>query len=68
MKNSEIKSLTVEELQDRLVSETNTLTKLKFAHSISPIENPIKIRTSRKLIARLKTELRAKELQNNKAV
>lgn len=62
MKNSEIKSLDIQELQEKIAAERDTLTKLKFAHSISPIENPLKIRATRKLIARLNTELRAKEL------
>jgi len=62
MKNSEIKSLNAQELQEKIAAEKDTLTKLKFAHGISPIENPLKIRASRKLIARLNTELRAKEL------
>ncbi len=62
MKNSEIKSLSKEELLEKMAAERETLLKLKFAHGISPIENPMKIRVSRKLVARLKTELRAKEL------
>lgn len=62
MKNSEIKTLNVEELNERLATEKDTLQKLKFAHAISPIENPMKIRESRKLIARLNTAIRAKEL------
>ncbi|MFP4092922.1 MAG: 50S ribosomal protein L29 [Cyclobacteriaceae bacterium] len=62
MKNSEIQSLTTEELKDKIQEEKRSLQKLKFAHAISPIENPVKIRATRKLIARLNTELRAKEL------
>jgi large subunit ribosomal protein L29 len=62
MKNSEIKALSLEELNEKLKAEQDTLSKLNFAHAISPIENPMKIRQSRKLIARLQTELRAKEL------
>lgn len=62
MKNSEIKALSKEELAQKLASEQENYQKIKFAHAISPIENPMKIRESRKLIARLKTELRAKEL------
>lgn len=62
MKNSEIKSLSEEELRDQLKSEQDKLTKLRFSHAVSPIEDPHRIRTSRKLVARLKTELRAKEL------
>jgi len=64
MKNSEIKSLDVQELREKITSEKGSLTKLRFAHSISPVENPQKIRATRKLIARLSTELRAKELNN----
>lgn len=62
MKNSEIKTLNVEELNERLAAEKETLQKLKFAHAITPIENPMKIRESRKAIARLNTAIRAKEL------
>ncbi len=62
MKNSEIKALSIEELNEKLKTEQDNLGKLNFAHAISPIENPMKIRQSRKLIARLQTELRAKEL------
>lgn len=61
MKNDEIRSLSAEELQERLASERESLTKLKFAHEVSPIENPTKIRHSRRLIAKMETELRAKE-------
>lgn len=64
MKNSEIKALTVEELSEKINTETDGLQKLKFAQAISPIENPMKIRESRRFIAKLKTELRAKQLAN----
>lgn len=62
MKNDEIRSLTTEELKERAIAESDKLQKLRFAHAISPIENPMKIRVSRKIIARLNTELRAREL------
>lgn len=62
MKNSEISSLSVEELNERLATETETLQKLRFAHAISPIENPMKIKEAKKQVARLKTAIRAKEL------
>ncbi len=64
MKNSEIKALTLDELKEKINTESSSLQKLNFAHAISPIENPMKIQQSRRLIARLKTELRAKELAN----
>lgn len=61
MKYSEIKGLTLVELREKLGSEQETLRKMKFAHQVSAIENPMKIKETRKLIARLKTELTAKE-------
>jgi large subunit ribosomal protein L29 len=66
MKNSEIKALTVAELNDKIASEREALRKIQFAHQIAAVENPMKIKSNRKLVARLKTELRAKELTNNK--
>ena len=65
MKNSEIRALTVEELKQKLEGENEALKKLKFAHAISPIENPMKLREARKLVARLNTALRQKELENS---
>ena len=63
MKYSEIKGLTLAELREKLGTEEETLRKMKFAHQVSAIENPMKIKETRKLIARLKTELTAKETQ-----
>ncbi|MBS1491096.1 MAG: 50S ribosomal protein L29 [Bacteroidetes bacterium] len=63
MKNAEIKGLTIAELQDKIGSEKENLRKMKFAHHVSAIENPMRIKETRKLVARLKTELTAKERQ-----
>lgn len=60
MKTADIKSLTVEELKDKIAVEQESLGKLKFAHAISPVENPSQLKTARRLIARLKTELNAR--------
>ena len=57
MKNSEILELATEELTARIGEERATLTKLKFAHAVSAIENPLRITKVRKDIARLNTEL-----------
>ncbi len=62
MKNSELRGLSVDELTSKLAVEKDNYQKLKFAHAITPIENPLKIREARKLIARIQTEIRAKEL------
>lgn len=59
MKNAEIKKLSVEELQNTLAAETEALARLKFAHAISPIENPLRLREARKVIARLATAINA---------
>lgn len=64
MKTSEIRGLSLDELKSKLGVEKENHDKLKFAHSITPIENPMKIRESRKLIARIQTEIRAKEINN----
>jgi large subunit ribosomal protein L29 len=61
MKNTEIKGLTVAELKEKIGSETENLRKIKFAHQISSIENPMRIKETRKLIARLHTDLTAEE-------
>lgn len=63
MKAKELKSLDAKELNEKIGIEQETLRKMKFAHQVSAIENPMKMKETRKLIARLKTELRAKELQ-----
>ena len=68
MKYAEISALSPEELSEKIIAETENLRKLKFAHAISPIENPMRIRHTRKLIARLKTAQKAQALkhkQNN---
>ncbi len=63
MKAKELKSLDAKELNEKIGIEKETLRKMKFAHQVSAIENPMKMKETRKLIARLKTELRAKEIQ-----
>ncbi|MDQ2658773.1 MAG: 50S ribosomal protein L29 [Bacteroidota bacterium] len=63
MKNSDIKNLSVAELKDKITAEKEALRKIQFAHKVSSIENPMRISQTRKLIARLSTELRAKEFQ-----
>ncbi|MFC2187169.1 50S ribosomal protein L29 [Peijinzhouia sedimentorum] len=64
MKNAEIISLSQEELAEKIAVEVENLQKLKFAHAISPLENPMKIREAKKLIARLKTEETSRNLSN----
>ncbi len=61
MENKDIQALSVAEIKDKIKEEKAGLNKLKMNHAISPIENPMKVRTTRKLIARLSTELTKKE-------
>ncbi|NNF01124.1 MAG: 50S ribosomal protein L29 [Bacteroidia bacterium] len=58
MKISIVKELTTEEVRDKIKEERENYTRLKLNHAVSPIENPMKIRDSRRLIARLETELK----------
>ena len=58
MKTSEIKDLTTEEIREKIETEKAALTKMKMNHAVSPLENPMLIRTTRRNIARLMTELR----------
>lgn len=60
MKNSEITGLSKDELTAKIAEETENLAKLKFAHAISAIENPTRITSVRKNIARLNTALTSK--------
>ena len=63
MKNSEITQLTTKELEERINDEKNLLTRIKLNHTISPLDNPMKIKESRRLLARLLTEMRKRELE-----
>ncbi|MCX6203136.1 MAG: 50S ribosomal protein L29 [Bacteroidetes bacterium] len=60
--NKGLKDLTVTDIKARIDEDQLRLKKLEFAHAISPLENPMSIRGLRKDIARLKTELKKKEL------
>jgi large subunit ribosomal protein L29 len=60
MKQKDIQALSVQELKDKLHEEKGSLEKMHLNHKISPVENPMKIRESRKLVARLSTELTKK--------
>ena len=62
MKTREIKELTTAEIQDRFVAEKENLTRMTLNHAISPLDNPALIRETRRTIARLATELRQREL------
>lgn len=63
MKNSEIRQMTDKELKERVEEEKMRLVKMKMNHAVSPLENPNQIPALRKDIARLKNEIRRRELE-----
>ena len=67
MKSSEIKELTIQELQERLESEETLMVRMRMNHAVSPLDNPNKIVETRRSIARLKTEVRARQIQEQSA-
>jgi large subunit ribosomal protein L29 len=65
MKISEIKELTSKEIVEKLQVEKENLVRLKLNHAVSPLENPFKLTESKRDIARMKTILRERELNEN---
>lgn len=66
MKIAEIRELSTKELLERVDTETASYNQQKISHSISPMANPALIKQQRRTIARMKTELRSRELNNKK--
>jgi large subunit ribosomal protein L29 len=57
MKTAEIKDFTTKELEEHLQDEKTNYIRYKMNHVVSPLDNPQKIKRTRKLIARISTEL-----------
>jgi large subunit ribosomal protein L29 len=57
-----ITNLNEQDLTARIKEDELRLKKLEFAHALSPLENPMSIRSLRRELARLKTELKKKQL------
>jgi large subunit ribosomal protein L29 len=64
MKIAEIKELSTKELIERIDAETASLNQKVINHSITPMDNPAQIKKLRRTIARMKTDLRQRELNN----
>ena len=62
MKQSVIGEMTTEEIKERIGVEQSALEQLRMNHTVSQLENPIEIRDKRRTVARLSTELRKREL------
>ncbi len=63
---SEINELTTDEVMEHLEEFQNKLVNMKINHTVSPLENPHLIKDTRRVVARLKTELRKRELEAKK--
>ncbi len=61
MKQQEIAKLSVEDIKGQIETISGKLSTMKLSHGVSPMENPIQIRSTRRTIARLKTELTKRE-------
>ena len=62
MKTKEIKELETKELAEKLETEVAKYNMMKMNHAVTPVENPSQIKAARRDIARMKTELRQREL------
>ncbi|NBW32353.1 MAG: 50S ribosomal protein L29 [Cytophagia bacterium] len=67
MKNTDLTALSVTDLQERIRDEKANLHKMRFNHAVSAVENPMRIRQSRREVARMMTELNARQRSNNNA-
>jgi large subunit ribosomal protein L29 len=69
MNASEIRELTVDEMQRKLSDLKQELFNLRFQHEIGQLENPRKIQETKQDVARLQTVIReaAVNSQNAKA-
>jgi large subunit ribosomal protein L29 len=61
MKTTEIRELSVKEIEERIENEKNLIFRQRMNHAISPLDNPMKIRETRRNIARLETILHQKK-------
>jgi large subunit ribosomal protein L29 len=55
MKQKEVNTMTLDELQDNLAQLQKSYKEAKFTHTLSNLENPLQLRSQRRVIARLKT-------------
>jgi large subunit ribosomal protein L29 len=62
-KQEELRELSDKDLKERLDAEVLEFTQLRINHTITPLDNSGSLREKRRNIARLHTELRARELK-----
>ena len=63
MKANEIRNMSIEELQSKLADLKKDLFMLRMQHATNHLDNPVKISAVRRDIARVKTVIREKELE-----
>jgi large subunit ribosomal protein L29 len=63
MKASELRELTIKEIEEKLDNEKSFLVKQRINHAVSQLDNPLKIKDTRRNVARLNTLLREKQLK-----
>ena len=64
MKASILKDTPENELLDMLSTEKEKLSKMKMSHEVSPLENPKLITVTKKVIARIMTELSSRRVKD----
>jgi len=65
VKASEIIELSLEEMHRKVTDLKEELFNLRFQHEIGQLENPLKMKQTKRDIARIKTVIRESELKNN---
>ena len=63
MKQKEVNTMTLDELQDKLAQLQKSYKEAKFTHALSSLENPLQLRSQRRIMARLQTELNRRKTQ-----
>jgi len=66
MKNVEIRELSAKELIERLDTEKGNLIRMQINHTVSALDHPHHIRETRRMVAQLRTELRKRQIIENK--
>ena len=64
MKYQDIQAMSIEELQSELADATEALMRLKLDHAVKGLENPLELRNVRRVISRLKTEERSRQIED----
>ena len=64
LKNKEIRDMSTEELNKKITEYKEELFNLRFSQATGNLEKPSRIKELRKLVARMKTIIRERELNN----